>query len=186
MKSRRPVNSDVMRLLQVMKAAIIFLLILAGPVPAQQLSAPDLTHVTITMTSDGSHCGCPSLPGSEISCCPEYSVSVDENGTVIYNGRAGSKVHGEKVHSISVLAVRDLVAEFLRIDFFSLQDRYESKKLPNGNVETIDHANANTISIDLDGKKKSVYIFYGAPEDLTNLQRKLYEVLQLAQYTGRA
>ena len=66
------------------------------------------------------------------------------------------------------------------------RDRYEIKKLPNGNSETIDHAYASTISIDIDGKKKSVYIFYGAPQELIDLQRKLYEVTQIAQYTGRA
>ena len=83
-------------------------------------------------------------------------------------------------------AVRDLEADFLRINFFSLQDRYTSKKLPNGNSQTVDHANATTMSIDLDGKKKSVYIFYGAPDELIALQRKLYDFTQIAQYVGRA
>src|SRR2546430_9074879 len=35
------------------------------------------------------------------------------------------------------------------------RDRYEIKKLPNGNSETIDHAYASTISIDIDGKRKA-------------------------------
>jgi hypothetical protein len=83
-------------------------------------------------------------------------------------------------------AVRDLVAGFFRVNFFSLQDRYTSKKLPDGNSQTVDHANATTISIDIDGKKKSVYIFYGAPDELIDLQRRLYEVTQIAQYVGRA
>jgi hypothetical protein len=52
--------------------------------------------------------------------------------------------------------------------------------------QTIDHANATTISIDIDGKKKSVYIFYGAPDKLIELQRKLYDVTQIGQYIGRA
>lgn len=52
-------------------------------------------------------------------------------------------------------------------------------------TERIDHANATTISIDIDGKKKSVYIFYGAPDELIKLQRKLDEVLQTERYTGR-
>jgi hypothetical protein len=83
-------------------------------------------------------------------------------------------------------AVRDLVADFFRINFFSLQDRYRSKTLPDGNPQTVDHANATTISIDVDGKKKSVYIFYGAPDELIDLQRKLYDITQIAQYVGRA
>jgi uncharacterized protein DUF6438 len=166
--------------------AALFLFLNSDAAMAQQSSPPDFSHVTITMTMDRTHCFCVDQPGIEVGCCPEYSVSLNENGTVIYNGLRGAKVRGEKVHSISVSAVRELVADFFRIDFFSLQDRYEIKKLPNGNSETIDHAYALTISIDIDGKKKSVYIFYGAPQQLTDLQRKLFETLQIAQYVGRA
>ena len=118
-------------------------------------------------------------------CCPKYSVSFDQNGAVIYNGVLGVKERGERIHSIPTAAVRELVAEFLRIDFFSLEDRYTVKKLPNGTILGTDHANASTISIDLDGKKKSIYIFYGAPEELIKLQLKLYEVMQIEQYIGR-
>ena len=164
----------------------VFLLIVSVPTMAQQSKPPNFSHVIITMTMDGSHCFCMYQPVSEVTCCPEYSVSLDENGTVVFNGLRGTKVRGEKVNSISVSAVRDLVTEFFRIDFFSLQDRYEIKKLPNGHSETIDHAYASTISIDIDGKKKSVYIFYGAPQELIDLQRKLFEVAQIVQLVGRA
>ena len=102
-----------------------------------------------------------------------------------YNGVTGVKERGERVHSIPVAAVRDLVGEFLRIDFYSLEDRYMQKRLPDGRLQGTDHANARTISIDIDGKKKSVYIFYGAPDELIALQRKLYETTKIRQYTGR-
>ena len=116
---------------------------------------------------------------------PAYSVSVDEKGTVIYSGVRGVKVRGERVQSIPIAAVRDLVSNFFRIDFFSLQDRYTEKKLPNGMSETISHSNPKTISVDIDGKKKSVYNFYGAPQELLDLQHKLLEVTQVAEYVGR-
>jgi hypothetical protein len=174
-------------LLKLMNLKVALLLLLFLPVPArsQALNAADFTRVTMTMKAEGGPCGCVYSSENDLSCCPAYSVSVDENGTVIYNGAGGVKVRGEKINSISITAVRDLVAQFLRIDFYSLQDRYTSKKLPNGNSETIDHANATTISIDIDGKKKSIYIFYGAPPELIDLQRKLYEATQIGQYVGR-
>ena len=125
------------------------------------------------------------VAGDYKGCCPAYTVSLDQNGTVIYKVVIGVKERGERVHSIPVAAVHDLVTEFLRIDFYSLQDRYTEKQLPNGMSESIDHTNATTLSIDIDGKKKSVYIFYGAPDELIKLQQKLYEVTQIAQYTGR-
>jgi Domain of unknown function (DUF6438) len=175
-----------MRLFSFLSTALVLLLFLLTPVAAQQSSAPDYTHVTITMKAEGGPCGCVYANDNDLSCCPAYSVAVDENGTVVYNGIGGVKARGERVHSIPVGAVRDLVAGFFRVNFFSLQDRYTSKKLPNGNSETVDHSNATTISIDIDGKKKSIYIFYGAPQELMDLQRKLYEVTQIAQYVGRA
>lgn len=164
---------------------LLLLLLFVMPAAGQQLSPPDYAHVTITMKTEGGPCGMVCPLNDYLSCCPAYSVSLDENGTVVYNGANGVKTRGEKIHSISVSAVRDLVAQFLRIDFYSLEDRYTEKKLPNGQRQTIDHSNATTISIDIDGKKKSVYIFYGAPDELIDLQRKLYEVTQIAQYTGR-
>jgi hypothetical protein len=165
---------------------LLSFLLLAAPGIAQQAGAPEYTHLNITMAGDGSHCGCVSFPGQEVSCCPNYSVAVDENGTVTYNGSQGAKLRGEKIYSISVAAVRELVASFFQINFFSLQERYDKKDLGNGYSQVVDHAYATTISIDIDGKKKSVYIFYGAPDELVDIQRKLYAVLQIAQYTGRA
>jgi Domain of unknown function (DUF6438) len=174
-----------MRLFAFAITALVLLCFVAAP--AQQPSAADYIHVTITMKAEGGPCGCVYLLDDKyVGCCPAYSVTVDQNGTVIYNGISGVKVRGEKVQSIPIADVRDLVTNFFRIDFFSLQDRYTEKKLPNGMSETIDHSNATTISIDIDGKKKSVYIFYGAPQELLDLQRKLFEVTQIVEYVGRA
>jgi len=159
-----------------LKLALVFIVLFAIPVVGQKASAPEFKRVTITMKTEGGPCDC---------IFPAYSVSVDENGTVTYNGLKGVKVQGEKIHSISIEAVRDLVSDFLRIDFFSLENSYTSNQLPNGISETIDHTNATTISIDIDGKKKSVYIFYGEPQELTDLQHILFEVLQIAQYVRR-
>jgi hypothetical protein len=159
-----------------LKAALVLLIFVATPVAGQQLKTRDFKHVSITMKAHG---------GPSDRVLPAYSVSVDEKGTVTYSGIRGVKVRGERLHSIPVGVVKALVAEFFRIDFFSLQGWYTSKKLPNGLSETIDHANGTTISIDVDGKTKKVYIFYGAPPELIELQHKLYEATQIAQYVGQ-
>ena len=168
-----------MRLFYIIETSLLLLVCMPGIVAAQEPKIPDFSHVTITIKAEGGPCGC-------IECCPAYTVTIDENGTVVYNGLSGVKERGERIHSISIGAVRDLVAEFVRIDFYSLQDRYTEKKLPDGTTQIIDHSNAITISIDIDGKRKSVYIFFGAPDELMDLQRKLYDVSQIAKYTGRA
>jgi hypothetical protein len=123
---------------------------------------------------------------NELGCCPAYFASVDENGAVKYEGVARVKTRGEKTHSISPATVRDLVANFLSINFFSLENEYRIKKLPDGSAIGTDHSNGTTISIDLDGKRKSVYIFYGAPDELADLKRKLFAALQIAEYVGHA
>ena len=175
-----------MRLMLLTKYLFALALLLCTGMPlAAQSTRSDFTHLTITMKVEGGPCLSLCLPDEYRGCCPAYSVSLNEHGTVTYNGVIGVKVRGEKVHSISIAAVRDLVAEFLRINFYSLEDRYTEKKLPNGMTERIDHSNAATISIDIDGKKKSIYIFYGAPDELIKLRQKLDEVTQIAQYTGR-
>ena len=168
-----------MRLIEFTNLPLVLLatVLFAGPVSAQTTKAAEFSRVTITMKTEGGPCDC---------IAPAYSVSVDESGTVLYTGLTGVSVRGERSHSISTAVVRDLVSDFLRSDFFSMQNSYTSKKLPDGNMEIILYGNATTISIDLDGKKKSVYIFYGAPQDLIDLRRKLFESLQIARYISGA
>jgi len=113
------------------KAVLLLLFLLAVRAIGQQPSLPVYSHATINMKTEGGPCGMVCPLNDYLSCCPAYSVSLDENGTVIYNGEGGVKTRGEKIHSISVQEVRDLVAEFIRIDFYSLQDRYTEKKLPD-------------------------------------------------------
>src|SRR6266568_2516861 len=119
MKSRRRVNTNVMRLFSFLSTVLVPLLFVPAWVAAQQSSAPDYTHLTITMKAEGGPCGCVYANDNDLSCCPAYSVAVDENGTVVYNGIGGVKARGERVHAIPVMAVRNLVADFFRINFFS-------------------------------------------------------------------
>src|SRR4051794_10689935 len=103
-----------MRLFESMKwMAIVLLLFLCGVrAGAQQSNPPDYAHVTITMKTEGGPCGTVCTLNDYLTCCPAYSVSLDQNGTVIYKGVGGVKTRGQRVHSISISAVRDLVANF--------------------------------------------------------------------------
>src|SRR4026208_1792514 len=99
------------------------LLLSIGTPAASQSPPPDFTHVTITLQAKGGPGGLPQ-PNFKITpetntenlgAYPAYSVSLDENGTVTYNGVYNVNERGERVHSIPIGAVRDLVTEFLRI-----------------------------------------------------------------------
>ena len=169
-----------------MKSTTISVLLLLSVVSVrgQKTQVPQFKHISITMQADGSSCFCKE--GVDLSCCPAYIASVDENGIVKYAGLGGTvKIKGERNHAISPFRVRDLVAEFLRINFFSLEDEYRFKRLADGSLVSVDHSTGTTISVDLDGKHKSIFIFYGEPQELTDLRRKLFDALQIAQYVRR-
>jgi hypothetical protein len=91
-----------MRLFLFLSTALVLLLFLLTSVAAQQSSAPDYTHVSITMKAEGGPCGCVYANDNDLSCCPAYSVAVDENGTVVYNGIGGVKARGERVHATTI------------------------------------------------------------------------------------
>jgi uncharacterized protein DUF6438 len=173
-----------MRLYSVIHSSILALVLLSIPVLTTAQSKPPLfNHVTITIKTEGGPTMC--MAGVDY-CLPAYVVSVNETGLVKYFGVGGVKIEGERTHSISPSRVRDLVADFMRINFFSLEDEYRFKRLPDGTSVGIDHTNAATISIDLDGKQKSIYLFYGYPDELIQLRRELFDALQIDQYVEGA
>ena len=175
-----------MRLSVLIKTASVLFGLLGSGVVAQEPKLVDYAHVKITLTSEGGPSGCVMFEGGRlVDCIPRYSVTIDENGTVIFNRISSVKPRDERVHSIPISTVRDLVAEFQRINFFSLDDRYEMKKLPNGHFLTIDHGHSWTVSINIDGKSKSIYIFFGEPDDLAALVKKIVDATQISQYVGR-
>jgi hypothetical protein len=163
---------------------ILVLLLIASILPIinvqadpQQSNLTSLTDVVITMKAEGGPCGCVPVNAEDLSCCPAYSISIYGDGTVTYDGVASVKIRGKRVYKIPVEHVTELVDEFDRVGFYTLEDRYEGG---------ISHANATTISISVNGKTKSIYVFHGEPEALRGLMRKVYEVSKAVEYTGRA
>ena len=96
--------------------------------------------------------------------CPSYSLAIYGNGTVRYEGFAFVAVTGVRTDQISDEKIRELVQEFYKVDYFSLQDRYEdpSTDLPS-----------TTTSIAVAGMRKSVYRYGFGPEDLIQLENKI-------------
>jgi hypothetical protein len=139
----------------------------------------NLKDVIITMKQEPVNDGC-------LNCVPVYSVSISGDGIVTYEGNAAVTVTGKQVYSISVGQVKELVAEFYRIDFFSLSDEYITRDNGDGTHTRVDHAAPATVSITMNGKTKKVYNFFGAPDKLIELQKKIYEISGIARYTKRA
>jgi hypothetical protein len=156
---------------------LIFLLRFLGPcavATAQEVRDADLKDVVITLKQEN-RCGC-------VGCCAVFKVSITGDGTVTYDGIDAVKLPGKQVYSIPPEQVKELVAEFYKVDFFSFKDSYTSKDNGDGTITTIDHAASKTISITIKGRTKSVYDFYGAPEKLDALEKKIYDVSRIDLY----
>ena len=111
--------------------------------------------------------------------CPSYRVTIAPDGTVTFEGRRFVKTTGTVTAQISADKFQQLVDEFERIKYFSLQDRYTQRADGCMTLMT-DMPSANT-SLSLNGRAKSVSHYFGCrgPEvltALTSLERKIDEI----------
>jgi len=58
--------------------------------------------------------------------CPNYSVSIKANGAVTFVGEEYVEVTGTVRSAISEEQVRELLLAFQTIDYFSLEDHYDT------------------------------------------------------------
>lgn len=97
-----------------------------------------------------------------------YTVELHGDGTVVYRGKRFVAVKGERRGKVAEVAVQDLVAEFRKADFFSLSDQY---------IAGVTDFPSYTISIEIDGKKKTVLDYVGGqvgmPRTVTDLEKDI-------------
>ena len=134
--------------------------ILSGPIP------PPESTVNAEITLDRTVC---------FGSCPDYSLVIYGNGTVIYEGRNFVVVTGKLSTTIPERDVRNLVLYFYDIDYFSLRDEYTAQVM---DLPT------TTTSIKIDGRFKQVIDYYGAPEELVLLEAKIDEVAKSDRWVG--
>jgi hypothetical protein len=161
---------------------ILFLIVLSATTlasSAQQsgarVSNRDLTNLVIVLRRD------PCL-----GKCPVYSVTVRGNGRVTYKGWKFVNVRGEKHYQIPKERVAELVEAFYQIDYFSLLDEYRSITGPDGSVTVAMDLPGVLTSIKIDGKRKSVYNYFGGPTALKDLERKIDEISGVSRFVDRS
>ena len=85
--------------------------------------------------------------------CPVYDVTISGNGTVHFHGDTiGVLIPGDHVAHIATDAVRDLVRQFERADFFSAYNRYSSNVTDNP---------TQILTLTLAGRTKQVVDYVG-------------------------
>ena len=112
--------------------------------------------------------------------CPIYSAKIHADGSVVYVGKEFVKEIGERRFKITPERVQELIKEFQRLDYASLKDKYDTDE--NGNSVT--DLPTTITSICLDGKKKKVVNYYGAPRKLDELEDKIDSLAGLYKYLG--
>ncbi len=123
----------------------------------------------------------------------DYKLIISSDGKVVFErfanhfvdpsdprARTSPPIHAQ----IPVEKVAELVAEFERIKYFSLKDRYA--KMEDGCPGVWSDQGGAEISIRINGKKKTIGHYHGCareglgkayPEDLTSLEDKIDEVV---------
>lgn len=143
-----------------------------------------ITLVAITMVSVslGTPKRTPVITLEREACfgmCPVYKLTIFSDGTVIFEGKNYVKKKGIAKSRINSGALKQLVAEFNRINYFELKDEY----LGEANCpEMFTDAPSAITSLRWNGKMKTVRHYHGCRglkelEDLTELEGKIDEVV---------
>ncbi len=131
-------------------ALLVALLLFAACTPTP-LESGDLL---ITLTRDG-------------NCldCPWYSVSIFADGHVQFKGIAGTVAHGERYTIVDHDSLQRLAEDIIRLKFFAMQDRYDTRKFYDGSTTTLD--------VRFRGMHKKVIDHYGAPDSLHYIESRI-------------
>lgn len=132
-------------------------------------SSPNTGPATITLTR--SVC---------FGFCPDYTVSIDQDGVVRYEGRRFVNVTGVQQSQISPAEVQALLARFDAANFESLRDEYRS---PVSDMPTY------TLTLTRNGRTKTVIDYAGTragmPEAVRELETEIDRVANTAQWVLR-
>lgn len=99
--------------------------------------------------------------------CPAYKLTLTGDGKVTYEGQDFVRVKGTQTDQIGLQQVKELIDEFYKINYFSLQDHYTA---------SITDQPSTITSITVNGVSKTVDDYYGAPAKLKVLENKIDEV----------
>ena len=107
--------------------------------------------------------------------CPAYTVTLYGDGRVLYNGEMFVEVEGEREYSIPEEDVQLLVEMIYEIDFFSFRDEYTvgATDLPS-----------ITITVTLDERYKSVYVYGGGPDEFHELEQEIDRIARTDELIG--
>ena len=114
--------------------------------------------------------------------CPVYKLTITADGVVVFEGRRFVKQEGATIRSaISKERLKQLMAEFDRVRFFSLETNYS-----NDLRRCMTDSPSAFTSIRINGKSKTIKHYRGCKEpkfkEITELENKIDEIVNTAQW----
>ena len=152
-------------------SSVLFLLLIVTFAPYLSVQAQQKVDSEILITIERESC---------FGSCPAYSAQIYADGTVIYVGISDVKVTGKRQHKISETKVKELIAAFEKVNYFSLKDKYQSDE----NGMSMTDLPTTTTSISIKGKQKKVVNYYCAPKELSELEDFIDKAASLYEYIG--
>lgn len=119
-----------------------------------------------------------------LGTCPVYRVEIFEHGFVRYIGIEFVHYIGEQRAVIPREAVENLVASFLRANYFALQDSYDTCRNSDRTFSTISDLPTAYTSLRFGQRKKAVRNYVCAPLRLTNLEDEIDKVANTRRWIG--
>lgn len=108
--------------------------------------------------------------------CPDYTVSISDDGQVTYVGRSFVNVVGEQHATIPIEDVRRLLARFDEIGFNDLQNEYR------GHVTDLP---TFTVTLERNGHRKTVVDYAGTSAGMPQAVRELEQEIDRVANTAR-
>jgi membrane dipeptidase len=105
--------------------------------------------------------------------CPSYTVTLRDDGSVVYQGREHTKIPGEQKWRIDPAAVRALAKEMQDAGYFDLKDEYTAMMT--------DHPTTYT-SLTIGNRSKKIKDYVAGPPRLKELENRVDEVAGTKKY----
>jgi uncharacterized protein DUF6438 len=129
----------------------------------------------------GFGCGFGMPDPTDLRQCPDYSIAMWGDGTVVYLGSSGVSTIGRRQYKLSLDEVRKLSRAIEESGFSRFDADYSNK---DGAI--IDHSAERWLTIRFKEQQKTVHDFYGAPDALRALESAIDAITDSRRYTGRA
>jgi hypothetical protein len=113
--------------------------------------------------------------------CPEYSVTIDAQGLVRYEGRKFVRVEGIQTDRLPVARVAALFAQIERIRFFDFNESYRTIHTPDGEISVTDLP-TTMVSVTYGGRSKQILDYLGAPAPLKQLEKEIDAVARTKRW----